>query len=41
MTRDIWKHMILILGAIIVLAPFYMMLSYSFKSPGEIDRGVG
>ena len=41
MTRDIWKHLILILGAIIVLAPFYMMLSYSFKSPGEIDRGVG
>lgn len=41
MTRDIWKHLILILGAIIVLAPFYMMLSYSLKSPGEIDRGVG
>ncbi len=41
MTRDIWKHMVLILGAIIVLAPFYMMLSYSFKSPGEIDRGEG
>ena len=41
MTRDIWKHLILILGAIIVLAPFYMMLSYSFKSPGEIDRGEG
>ena len=41
MTRDIWKHLILLIGAIIVLAPFYMMLSYSFKSPGEIDRGVG
>ena len=41
MTRDIWKHSILILGAIIVLAPFYMMVSYSFKSPGEIDRGEG
>ena len=41
MTRDIWKHLILILGAIIVLAPFYMMVSYSFKSPGEIDRGEG
>ena len=39
--RDIWKHSILILGAIIVLAPFYMMVSYSFKSPGEIDRGEG
>lgn len=41
MTRDWWKHLILILGAIVVIAPFYMMLSYSFKSPGEIDRGVG
>ena len=41
MTRDMWKHLVLILGAIIVLAPFYMMLSYSFKSPGEIDRGEG
>ena len=41
MTRDWWKHMILIIGAIIVIAPFYMMVSYSFKSPGEIDRGEG
>lgn len=41
MTRDWWKHMVLILGTIIVLAPFYMMVSYSFKSPGEIDRGIG
>ena len=41
MTRDIWKHLILILGAVVVLAPFYMMVSYSFKSPGEIDRGEG
>ena len=41
MTRDWWKHMVLILGTIIVLAPFYMMVSYSFKSPGEIDRGEG
>lgn len=41
MTRDRWKHLILILGAIIVLAPFYMMVSYSFKSPGETDRGEG
>ncbi|MEO1550221.1 MAG: carbohydrate ABC transporter permease [Pseudomonadota bacterium] len=41
MTRDWWKHMVLILGTIIVLAPFYMMVSYSFKSPGEIDQGVG
>ncbi|MEO1307805.1 MAG: carbohydrate ABC transporter permease, partial [Pseudomonadota bacterium] len=41
MTRDWWKHLILIIGAIIVIAPFYMMVSYSFKSPGEIDRGEG
>ncbi|NKW92035.1 carbohydrate ABC transporter permease [Rhodobacteraceae bacterium R_SAG9] len=41
MTRDLWKHLILILGALIVIAPFYMMVSYSFKSPGEIDRGEG
>jgi len=41
MIRDWWKHMLLILGAIIVLAPFYMMTSYSLKSPGEIARGEG
>lgn len=41
MTRDWWKHLILILGALIVIAPFYTMVSYSFKSPGEIDRGEG
>ncbi|MEQ9260419.1 MAG: carbohydrate ABC transporter permease [Roseovarius sp.] len=41
MTRDWWKHLILILGAIIVIAPFYTMVSYSLKSPGEIDRGEG
>ena len=41
MTRDLWKHLVLILGALVVIAPFYMMLSYSFKSPGEIDRGEG
>jgi multiple sugar transport system permease protein len=41
MTRDWWKHLLLILGVIVVIAPFYMMVSYSFKSPGEIDRGEG
>ncbi|MFY0618971.1 carbohydrate ABC transporter permease [Shimia sp.] len=41
MTREILKHMVLIFGAVVVLAPFYMMVSYSFKSPGEIDRGEG
>ncbi|MGA0283001.1 MAG: carbohydrate ABC transporter permease, partial [Paracoccaceae bacterium] len=41
MTKNWWKHLILIVGTIVVLAPFYMMVSYSFKSPGEIDRGEG
>ncbi len=41
MTRDLWKHLLLILGALVVIAPFYTMVSYSFKSPGEIDRGEG
>ena len=35
------KHGVLILGALIVLVPFYMMVSYSFKSPGEIERNTG
>jgi multiple sugar transport system permease protein len=35
------KHAVLMLGALIVLAPFWFMVSYSFKSPGEIDRGEG
>lgn len=41
MTRDWWKHLILTLGMIVVIAPFYLMVSYSFKSPGEIERGEG
>ncbi|MBY8974804.1 carbohydrate ABC transporter permease [Rhodobacteraceae bacterium NNCM2] len=35
------KHAVLILGALIVILPFYVMLSYSLKSPGEIERNVG
>jgi multiple sugar transport system permease protein len=35
------KHAVLIIGALIVIAPFYTMLSYSLKSPGEIERNVG
>lgn len=35
------KHLALIIGAIIVLLPFYVMVSYSFKSPGEIERNEG
>ncbi len=40
-TAETWKHAILILGAVIVILPFYVMLSYSLKSPGEIERNVG
>ena len=35
------KHLVLILGALIVILPFYVMLSYSLKSPGEIERNQG
>lgn len=36
-----WKHVVLILGSLIVILPFYVMLSYSLKSPGEIERNEG
>ena len=35
------KHMLLILGALIVLLPFYVMVTNSFKSPSEIMLGTG
>jgi multiple sugar transport system permease protein len=35
------KHAILIFGAIIVILPFYVMLSYSLKSPHEIETNTG
>ena len=35
------KHLVLILGAIVVILPFYIMVSYSLKSPSEIERNVG
>ena len=38
---ELWKHAILLLGALIVILPFYVMLSYSLKSPGEIERNEG
>jgi len=38
---EIAKHFVLILGAIVVLLPFYIMVSYSLKSPGEIERNEG
>lgn len=35
------KHVVLILGAVIVLLPFYVMVSYSLKSPAEIMQNSG
>lgn len=35
------KHALLIVGALIVIVPFYQMVSYSLKSPAEIERGIG
>lgn len=35
------RHVVLILGSLIVLLPFYVMLSYSFKSPAEIMQNTG
>jgi multiple sugar transport system permease protein len=40
-TSETLKHMVLILGAIIVLLPFYVMFTYSFKSPHEIMTNSG
>ncbi|MGR3434622.1 MAG: carbohydrate ABC transporter permease [Shimia sp.] len=38
---EVLKHAVLILGAVIVLLPFYVMVSYSLKSPAEIAQGTG
>jgi multiple sugar transport system permease protein len=35
------KHAVLLLGAVIVVLPFYLMLSFSFKSPAEIQSISG
>ncbi len=35
------KHAVLIVGALIVLLPFYVMASYSLKSPQEIETNTG
>lgn len=40
-TAETIKHVILILGAIVVLLPFYVILTYSFKSPHEIMTNSG
>lgn len=39
--RETLKHAVLILGAIIVILPFYVMVSYSLKSPQEIETNTG
>ena len=36
-----WKHAILIIGAIVVMLPFYMMVSMSLKSQQEIQSISG
>ncbi len=35
------KHAVLIIGALIVILPFYVMVSYSLKSPQEIQTNTG
>jgi len=35
------KHIVLIVGALVVILPFYLMLSFSFKSPSEIQSISG
>lgn len=39
--NEAFKHLVLIAGAIIVILPFYVMLSYSLKSPSEIETNTG
>lgn len=40
-TREAIKHAVLIIGALIVILPFYVMVSYSLKSPKEIESNQG
>ncbi len=35
------KHVVLLLGTAVVILPFYLMLSFSFKSPSEIQSISG
>lgn len=35
------KHAVLLLGGVVVILPFYLMLSFSFKSPAEIQSISG
>ena len=34
------KHAVLILGALVVILPFYLMISFSFKSPSEDGKCI-
>jgi len=38
---EVWKHIVLISGTLVVILPFYLMLSFSFKSPQEIQSISG
>lgn len=40
-TKEIAKHGVLVTGAVIVLLPFYLMISFSLKSPAEIQSISG
>lgn len=39
--REAIKHVVLVIGALIVILPFYVMLSFSLKSPKEIETNTG
>ena len=39
--REAFKHAVLIIGALIVILPFYVMTSYSLKSQSEITTNTG
>ncbi|SVA88791.1 uncharacterized protein METZ01_LOCUS141645, partial [marine metagenome] len=41
MGSEAGKHIILIVGTLVVILPFYLMLSFSFKSPSEIQSISG
>lgn len=38
---EFFRHAILLLGAVVVILPFYLMLSFSLKSPAEIQSISG
>ncbi len=40
-TAELFKHAVLLLGTTVVILPFYLMLSFSFKSPAEIQSISG